>query len=273
MEEFRELVQIMARLRAEDGCPWDREQDHQSLKPYLLEEAYELIEAVDSGDAAKLCEELGDLLLQIVFHAQIAAERGQFDIADVCRGINRKLLNRHPHVFGSVQVQGSAEVVDNWERIKRAEPLNRGRSSILDGIPRTLPALQKAAKVQRRVARVGFDWHDYRGPADKVREELAEVEQMAEAGEKSALVSEIGDLLFAVVNLARSLDVDSEDALRRAVTRFGERFRLMERKAEDEGVDIPALSLQELDEMWEAAKTELEPSTSPAIPSDKNAEE
>lgn len=260
MEEFRELVGIMARLRSEGGCPWDREQDHESLKPYLLEEAYELLEALDSADQAKLCEELGDLLLQIVFHAQIAAEHGCFDIGDVCRGINRKLLNRHPHVFGDVQVRDSEEVVDNWERIKRSEPLNRERSSILDGIPKTLPALQKAAKVQRRVAKVGFDWDDYRGPAEKVREELAEVERMAGCGDARALAAEIGDLLFAVVNLARRLGVDSEDALRAAVARFGDRFRLMEQKAEAEGIDMDALSLQELDELWEAAKAELRPS-------------
>ena len=257
MEEFRELVDIMARLRASGGCPWDREQDHQSLKPYLLEEAYELLEAIDAGNDPKLCEELGDLLLQIVFHAQIGSEEDRFDIADVCRGISGKLLNRHPHVFGDVQVRDSDEVIDNWERIKRAEPLNEGRSSVLDGVPHTLPALQKATKVQKRVAKVGFDWDDHHGPADKVREELGEVQRAAEAGDRDALVAEIGDLLFAVVNLARRLGVDSEDALRLAVTRFGERFRLMEQRAEAEGIRMQGLSLAELDELWDAAKAEL----------------
>jgi tetrapyrrole methylase family protein/MazG family protein len=259
MEEFSDLVDIMARLRGSGGCPWDREQDHQSLKPYLLEEAYEVLEAIDAGNDAKLCEELGDLLLQIVFHAQIGGEEGRFDIADVCRSISAKLRNRHPHVFGDVQVRDSDEVIDNWEQIKRAEPLNEDRSSLLDGVPHALPALQKATKVQKRVAKVGFDWDDHHGPAAKVREELGEVERAAEAGNPNTLIAEIGDLLFAVVNLARRLGVDSEDALRSGVARFSERFRWMEQKAQAEGIHLQGLSLAELDKLWDAAKAGLEP--------------
>jgi len=260
MEEFSELVDLMARLRAPGGCPWDREQDHQSLKPYLLEEAYEVLEAIDRGSDEKLCDELGDLLLQIVFHAQIGSEEGQFDIAAVCRGISGKLLNRHPHVFGDAHVRDSDEVIDNWERIKRAEPLNEDRVSILDGVPKALPALQKATKVQKRVAKVGFDWDDHHGPADKVHEELEEVQAAVESGDPERLVAEIGDLLFAVVNLARRLGVDSEDALHLAVARFGERFRLMEQRAEAEGIEMQGLSLAELDRLWDAAKAELQAS-------------
>ncbi|MGQ9730377.1 MAG: nucleoside triphosphate pyrophosphohydrolase [Candidatus Zipacnadales bacterium] len=257
MEAFEELVELMARLRGCGGCPWDREQDHQSLKPYLLEEAYEVLEAIDTANDKKLAEELGDLLLQIVFHAQIGAERGRFSIEDVIKRICEKLRHRHPHVFGDVTVCDSEEVVDNWEQIKRAEPPNLDRSSILDGVPNTLPALQKATKVQKRAARVGFDWEDHRGPAEKVREELAEVEQAAEGNDRGRLINEIGDLLFAVVNLARRLNVDSEDALRTTVDRFCTRFRWMENRAEAEGIDMRQLSLAELDKLWDAAKVEL----------------
>ncbi|MBM3498272.1 MAG: nucleoside triphosphate pyrophosphohydrolase [Armatimonadetes bacterium] len=266
MEEFRRLVDIMARLRAADGCPWDREQSHGSLKPYLLEETYEVLEAIDAGNDAKLCEELGDLLLQIVFHAQIGAEERRFNADDVCRSIADKLLNRHPHVFGEAQARDSDEVIDNWERIKRAEPLNEDRASILDGVPHALPALQKATKVQKRVAKVGFDWDDHHGPAGKVREELGEVEQAAEAGDEGRLVAEIGDLLFAVVNLARRLGIDSEDALRQGVARFSTRFRLMEQRAEADGIRMQELSLAELDELWDAAKAVLEPSPPAPLP-------
>jgi MazG family protein len=183
----------------------------------------------------------------------------------VARSIAAKLLNRHPHVFGEVRVRDSAEVVDNWEQIKRAEPLNEDRESLLDGVPAALPALQRATKVQRRVAKVGFDWEDHFGPAAKVREELEEVEEAAAEGDPARLVDEIGDLLFAAVNLARRLGVDSEDALRQAVDRFGERFRTMERQAEADGIQMQGLSLAELDELWEAAKAEL--GASPPTPS------
>ncbi len=257
MEGFRELVEIMARLRAKDGCPWDREQDHQSLKPYLLEEAYEVLEAIDQGSGAKLAEELGDLLLQVVFHAQVGTESGTFTIEDVTGSICSKLRNRHPHVFGDVEVSGSDEVVDNWDRIKRAEPLNEDRVSAMDGVPSALPALQKATKVQKRAAKVGFDWDDATGPAAKVREELAEVEEAAESGDRQHLADEIGDLLFAVVNLARMLAIDSEDALRTGTDRFSTRFRAMEALAKERGITMDGLSLRELDELWDEVKQRL----------------
>lgn len=257
MEQLRRLVDIMARLRAPGGCPWDREQNHDSLKPYLLEEAYEVLEAIDRGNDDKLAEELGDLLLQIAFHAQMAAERGSFTMEDVARGINEKLHHRHPHVFADAIVRDSDEVVDNWEQIKRAEQGNADRASVLDGIPASLPALQKATKVQKRVAKVGFDWDDASGPAAKVREELAEVEEAASGGDADRTADEVGDLLFAVVNLARLLNTDSEDALRLAVERFSGRFRAMEDMAADRGIRLKGLTLEQLDELWETAKQEL----------------
>lgn len=257
MDRFRELVEIMARLRAPDGCPWDGEQSHQSLKPYLLEEAYEVLEAIDQGSSEKLSEELGDLLLQIVFHAQIAAEDGSFTIDDVAERISDKLRHRHPHVFADVKVRDSDEVVHNWEQLKREESPNSDRQSILDGIPTALPALQRATDVQKRVAKVGFDWDDASGPAAKVREELAEVEEARGAPDADRVAEEIGDLLFAVVNLARSLGVDSEDALRVAVGRFSERFRAMEEMAGTRGIRLKGLTLEQLDELWEAAKQGL----------------
>ncbi len=254
MDRFRELVEIMARLRAPGGCPWDREQSHQSLKPYLLEEAYELLEAIDRGSDEKLAEELGDLLLQIVFHAEIAAEDGSFTIDDVVGGISDKLRHRHPHVFADAEVRDSDEVSDNWEQLKREEARKSDRESILDGIPTALPALQRATDVQKRVAKVGFDWDDASGPAGKVREELAEVEEAAGAADADRVAEEIGDLLFAVVNLARLLGVNSEDALRVAVGRFTERFKAMEAMAADRAIRLKGLTLEQLDELWEAVK-------------------
>lgn len=250
MELFDELVRVMARLRAPDGCPWDREQTHRSLRPYLLEETYEALEAIDAEDWARLCDELGDVLLQVVFHAQLASERGDFDIEDVIRGIVTKLRRRHPHVFGESSVSDAEEVVDRWEQIKRGEAGNEGRESALDGVPASLPALQRAHKLQRRAARVGFDWDDIEGPRAKIDEELAEV---AQADERS-LEHEIGDLLFAVVNYARFLGVEPEGALRRANERFGRRFRALE-EAAGGPERLQAMSLEEMDALWEQAKT------------------
>lgn len=251
MTQFDELVEIMRALRAPGGCPWDREQTHESLKPYLLEETYEALEAVDSGDPQKLCAELGDVLLQVVFHAQLGAESGRFDIRDVCERINRKLRYRHPHVFGDVTVTDSAEVITNWEQLKRQEAETGRRESALDGVPQAMPALMRAQELQKKAARVGFDWEDVEGPLAKVEEELGELKRAREAGE---IAHELGDLLFAVVNVARFLGVDAEDALRQACARFSWRFRQVEAAAREAGRELHGMDLAEMDELWEAAK-------------------
>lgn len=253
MDSFARLVAIMARLRAPGGCPWDREQTHQSLREYLLEEAFETIEALDEEDSRKLCEELGDLLLQIVFHAQIAGERGVFDIDAVCNGIADKLVRRHPHVFGDLTgVEEAAHVPAVWEARKRAEAGDE-RQSALDGVPISLPALARAHKLQRRAAQVGFDWPDTASRLDKVHEELAELAAAAEAGDRDDLEAEYGDLLFMVVNVGRGLGLDAEQALRRCNRKFERRFRTAEAQAGGSEA-FAALSLAEQDGLWEAAK-------------------
>ncbi len=251
MERFDDLVRVMARLRSPDGCPWDGEQTHSSLRPYLIEETYEALEAIDQEDWARLCDELGDVLLQVVFHAQLAAERGDFDIEDVCDAIVTKLRRRHPHVFADTSVSGSDEVLDRWERLKREEEGYRERESALDGIPQSLPALQRAHKLQRRAARVGFDWDEVAGARAKVDEELREVDEATD----DAREEEIGDLLFAVVNLARFLGVEPEGALRRANERFGRRFRWVEQAA-GSPERLREMNLEQMDELWERAKAE-----------------
>jgi tetrapyrrole methylase family protein/MazG family protein len=253
MRQFDRLVEIMAKLRAPGGCPWDAQQTHESLRPYLLEEAYEVLEAVDDADLGRLCGELGDLLLQIVFHAELAAERGDFDIEDVCRKICDKLEHRHPHVFGTVEVSGPDEVVTNWDRLKRQEAEHQERESALDGVPRDLPALQQADKLQKRAAKVGFDWQTIQGPLHKIDEELREVQ---EAEDPTEAAHEIGDLLFAVCNYARFLSVDPESALREANRRFGTRFRSVEQQAQAQGRRLADMTLEEMDALWEQAKAE-----------------
>jgi tetrapyrrole methylase family protein/MazG family protein len=251
MQSFDELIRVMARLRAPDGCPWDREQTHASLRPYLLEEAYEALEAIDAEAWSRLCDELGDVLLQVVFHAQLASERGDFSIEDVCATIVTKLKRRHPHVFADSIADTPDEVIDRWEKLKRQEQGYEDRESALDGVPPAMPALQRAHKLQKRAARAGFDWEDVSGPRAKVDEELREVD---EAGPET-VEDEIGDLLFAVVNLARFVDVEPEGALRRATERFGRRFRSVERAAGSEE-RLRAMNLAEMDVLWEQAKAE-----------------
>jgi tetrapyrrole methylase family protein / MazG family protein len=251
---FEGFQDVVAHLRAPDGCPWDREQTHESLRPHLLEEAYEALETLDRGDLSGLREELGDLLLQIVLQTQIATETSAFTMADVIAGITAKIVRRHPHVFGDVQVAGVDEVLHNWEGLKAAERLAEGaEKGLLDGVPEGLPAIAQAIEMQGRVARVGFDWQDAEGPRRKILEELSEVEG---AQTEAQRFGEVGDLFFAAANYARKLGVDGESALREANRRFRGRFRLIETAAAKQGRRTVDMSVEELDDLWEAAKDE-----------------
>ncbi|MDZ4230405.1 MAG: nucleoside triphosphate pyrophosphohydrolase [Dehalococcoidales bacterium] len=252
LERFDTLVDIIARLRAPDGCPWDREQTHASLRENLLEECYEVMEALDEGDTGKLREELGDLLMQIVMHAQIAREAGDFELGDVLAGISTKLVQRHPHVFGSLKVTGTAEVLRNWEHIKREA---RGDASMLDGVPRQMPALGYSQEIQRRVARVGFDWEDIDGVIDKLVEEVGEFKQSATDEQRA---QEFGDLLFTLVSVARHLEIDAEAALREANRKFYRRFSAMEELCRQRGMSFADLSFAEQNALWEEAKRRVE---------------
>jgi len=249
LSQFDSLAAIIARLRAPDGCPWDREQTHASLRGNLLSECYEALEALDEGDAKKLCEELGDLLLQIVLHAQIARDTGEFEIGDVVRGISEKIVRRHPHVFGTATAKDAGEVMHNWEALKRQER-DEG-TSMLEGVPKEMPALGYAYEIQRRAARVGFDWEDTAGVLKKLAEEVREYQ---EAGDQAAREREFGDLLFTLVNLARREGTDPEAALRGANHRFFRRFAYMEDLCRERRLDLARLSLEEMDGLWEEAK-------------------
>lgn len=255
-EEFAALVETVARLRGPGGCPWDREQTHVSLKRYAIEETYEVIEAIDSGEPAKLEDELGDLLLQVLLHAQISSETDGFDIADVCAGIREKLQRRHPHVFADTQVSGVDDVLHNWEQIKRAEPGHEERTSALDGVSTSLPALMRAAKISKKAARTGFDWPEVGAIVEKLHEETAELEQAIAKGDKAELKHEIGDLLFTVVNVARFQGIDPEEALTDMLGRFVMRFNRIEEHAADKGRDISDMTLEEMDAVWDQAKGE-----------------
>jgi tetrapyrrole methylase family protein / MazG family protein len=251
---MEKLLAIMARLRAKDGCPWDAEQTLVSLKPYLIEECYEVIDAIDSGDPGQHMEELGDLLLQIVFQAQIRAEEGAFRFQDVAEAICAKLVRRHPHVFGDVKAETSSQVLRNWDAIKAGEKGADKPRSAVDGVPRSLPALQRAQQVQARAARVGFDWSATEDVVAKVDEELAEVKAALASGDEEKVGDEIGDLLFAVVNLSRFRKLHAEQMLERTIGKFIRRFQEVEAGARERGKKPDDLSLAELDALWEAAK-------------------
>lgn len=243
------LASIMARLRNPDGgCPWDIEQDFATIAPYTIEEAYEVADAIERGDLDALKDELGDLLLQVVFHSQMASEQGNFDLQDVIDGICDKMVRRHPHVFSDIQADTAPAVVANWESIKAAERSGKEDSSALAGVALALPALLRAQKIQKRAARTGFDWPDIKGAKAKIFEEIEEVESATSAEQQS---EEIGDLLFAVVNMSRFLDIDAEAALKSATTKFERRFRAMEKQAGD---DFAGLSLDEKEVLWQRAK-------------------
>ncbi|MEW6717339.1 MAG: nucleoside triphosphate pyrophosphohydrolase [Chloroflexota bacterium] len=250
---FEAFQEVIARLRAPDGCPWDKEQTHKSLRPHLLEEAYETLAALDAEDAGALKEELGDLLLQIFLHAQIAGEEGEFAMADILAHIHKKIVLRHPHVFAGLQLEDVEGVLHNWERLKAAERAanGEGEKGLLDGVSVTLPALAQAEAFQKRAARVGFDWPDVEGVMSKVLEEL---EEFRAATTTDIKAEEIGDLLFAVVNLSRWYGVDAESALREANARFKQRFNHIERGAREQGRSLDQMSLQEMDALWDEAK-------------------
>lgn len=257
MEAFERLVEIMRRLRAPDGCPWDREQTHETLKPYLIEETYEVLDAIDDGNAKELAEELGDVLLQVVFHAQVAAEAGTFDVSDVANAISDKLERRHPHVFGNVQADTAAEVLENWDAIKRQEKTNKGQNEkgLLDSVPRHLPALLRAENLQKKAARVGFDWDQLEEVTAKAREEVDEfVETVEEKASEDRVVEELGDLLFSIVNVARFVGVSPEDALTRTNRKFVRRFRYIEEKLAERGLSPEEATLEQMDTFWDEAK-------------------
>jgi tetrapyrrole methylase family protein / MazG family protein len=257
MTEFSRLVEIMARLRAPEGCPWDREQTHASLRPYLIEESAEVLEAIELNDKRLLCEELGDLVLQVVFHAQLASEANEFTVEDVLRGINEKLIRRHPHVFGDREANDSATVLANWDAIKREEKAERGDlpTSVLDGINDELPALSQALKISKKAVKVGFEWPDESGVWDKLHEEIGELEAAIRDEEPQERVSEeLGDILFTLVNLARWRKIHPETALRDVNRKFVTRFQAMETQAKRQGLELEQLSPEAWDALWNAAK-------------------
>lgn len=251
---FRDLAGLMCKLRSEEGCPWDKEQSHASLKPHLVEEAYELIDAIDTGNPEKIKEELADLFFHIIFHCQIAKEKGEFDIGEVIALCLDKMTRRHPHVFGNATAATPEEVVHQWEQIKKQEKGYEERKFIVDGLPKHLPALQKAQKLQKKVAKVGFDWPDITGVIAKVDEELAEVKEAIRENKPENIEEEVGDLLFSVVNLSRFLKLDTENVLHKTIYKFVDRFKKVETELAFMGKDIEKCTLEEMDAVWNKVK-------------------
>jgi len=248
MNEFYKLVDIMKKLRAPNGCPWDREQTIESLKPYLLEETYETLEAMDIG-GEELKGELGDLLLNIIFQSLIKEEEGEFTIDDVAKKVSEKLIRKHPHIFADVEVEGTKDVIRNWDEIKKKEKEHRGRKSVLDGIPKVYPPLAKAHKLQVKAAKVGFDWEDEVGALNKLEEELGEMKAAYEKNDRENLKEEIGDVVFTLVNIARKLDIDIVDSVMKTNNKFEDRFRYVESNC-----DLGKSTLEEMDRLWDEAK-------------------
>jgi MazG family protein len=252
---FEHLLEIMARLRGPGGCPWDREQTRASLKPFLIEEAYEVIDAIDRGERDHVREELGDLLLQVVFHAQVAAEQGEFSMSDVLDRLSDKLVRRHPHVFGTASAATPEQALAQWETLKLAEARAAGRPrSVVDGVPRALPALLRAQRIQDKAARVRFDWPDGAAAWGKVEEEVREAGQALASGDRDRVREELGDVLFSLVNVARLTGLDAEDALDAAIEKFRRRFRWMEADLQARGASIEHAAGEEMEQSWEAAK-------------------
>ncbi|MCH5298371.1 MAG: nucleoside triphosphate pyrophosphohydrolase [Ruminococcus sp.] len=252
--DFNDLVEIMKFLRAPGGCPWDMVQTHESIRANFIEETYEVIEAIDTKDSDLLKEELGDVLLQVVFHAEMSAEEDDFDINDVINGICKKLVVRHPHVFGDVKAENSADALKSWDDVKMQTKSQKKQSEAMDSVSKALPSLMRAAKIQQKAAKVGFDWDDVSGPLDKIVEETAELKKAIENNDAKNQAEELGDLLFSVVNVSRFLKVDSEKALYDACDKFTDRFRSLEALAAERGIDVKTASLSELDSLWDEVK-------------------
>jgi MazG family protein len=263
-KSFEDLVAVQARLRAPGGCPWDREQTHSTLRTYLIEEAYEVLDAIETGNPKDLAEELGDLLLQVLFHSDMAREAGSFDISDVIKAIHNKMVRRHPHVFGKVKAKTSGEVLKNWARLKAKEKKSSAAHtgkphpaspSALDGVPRGLPALLESYQLTRRASQVGFDWEHVEGIFEKLEEETAELRSALSTSDFQAAEEEVGDLLFSLVNLARFLKLDPEVILKKSNLKFKKRFQEMEREASSSELSLSSLSKEALEELWASAKT------------------
>jgi tetrapyrrole methylase family protein/MazG family protein len=255
VDKFNTLIEIMAQLRGPGGCPWDKKQTRESLKPFLVEETYEVLEAIEESDSDMIKEELGDLLFQIVFHCQVAKELGQFDIFDVIDSISEKMITRHPHVFGDASLETETEVLVHWEKQKKREGKNK--KSIIDGIPRTLPSLLRAHRLQDRVSRVGFDWVSSEEVIEKLEEEISEFKNAVAEGKKEEIEDELGDILFSLVNISRFIRVNPEDSLRKTIDKFITRFHYIEQKASEKGKTLAEMTLSEMDALWEEAKKYL----------------
>ncbi len=258
-ESFNSLVELVKRLRGPEGCPWDREQTSETLKPHLIEEAHEVLEALDSENPGDLCEELGDLLFQVLFHSELASEKGDFNIDDVCRGIHKKMVLRHPHVFGDAEFKDSEELLKNWEKLKSKEKAASGKDvkpegSILDGIPPSLPALHVARMISAKAAGTGFDWPDLEGIENKLSEEINELNEAVELADLEKIQEEAGDILFTAVNIARFLKIDPETALARANQKFISRFQSLENHFRSESLNISDASAEEMEEIWTEVK-------------------
>jgi len=253
-DNLPDLIALMAKLRAQDGCPWDRKQTTESLKPFLIEECYEVLDALDEGSPEKIKEELGDLLFQIVFHARIAEEQGLFSFQDIISNNIEKMIRRHPHVFGDARLGTDKEVLANWEEIKKKEKGYEQRKSILEGVPPHLPSLLRAHSIQERAARIGFDWSRIDDALPKLDEEIAEFKESLELEDASGIEEELGDIFFMLVNISRFLGVNPENALRKTISKFIQRFRFIEESALDEGRSLSNMTLDEMEELWQKSK-------------------
>ena len=250
-DDFKKIIEI---LRSPEGCPWDREQTHNTIRNEFIEETYEAVDAIDRGDKTDLCEELGDVLLQIMLHSQIADENGDFNVEDVIDGVAKKMVLRHPHVFGDVSVENSAQVLENWDKIKKTEKHQTSYTETLKSVPMSYPALMRAQKIQKRAGKVGFDFESIEAPLQKLNEEHAELLEAIATGDKEKITEEYGDLLFTMVNISRFLKIDSEEALQKASDKFIKRFAAVEDAADKKGKDMKEMSLKELDVLWDDVK-------------------